>query len=349
MDVEMDFRIAQQDVAAGERLLLDKLWFGGAEPGMTLTVGTNTSLRPYFTTVPGYNTALEFADIAPRNITQSELLTAVGEMFNLAFYTDHALKVVYIEPLEALYEEGNAVDWSNRIDIAAGVEVADTGVGQPQTFELKYLDTDRASHSFNLANDTKLGSWRLRNPLYGTKESTRSLGNSLFTTTLNISDIVGCAPSASIMQVGDAGKEELGLDVAFTPRIVCYKGMRNLPEGESWGAAASRLDSYPYAAFLDEEGVNLCYENRNGTEGLHAYYSPMLQRQCDGQTITLNLRLTTAEIATLFTADGALPSVRSKFRFNIQGESALFRLAKVERWDTESGVVRCSFEREFCD
>lgn len=349
MDVEMDFRIAPQDVAAGETLVLDKFWFGGAEPGMTLTIGTATSLRPYFTTVPGYNAPLDFGDIAPRNITQGELLTALGEMFNLAFYTDRNRKEVHIEPLEELYERGDEVDWSNRVDVVGGVEVADTGVGLPQNIELKYLDTDRASHAFNLENETELGRWTLRNPLYGTKETTRTLGNGLFTTTLNTTDVIGCAPSASIMQVGDMGQEELGLDVAFTPRIVCYKGMRSLPEGESWGAAVARLNSYPYAAFLDDEGVNLCFENRNGTDGLHTRYLPMLQRQCEGQTITLNLYLTTLEIATLFTADGVLPSLRSRFRFKIQGESSLFRLAKVERWDTESSVVRCSFERELCE
>ena len=345
LDVEMDFRIAPRDVSAGEVLELDKFWFGGAEPGMRLTVGTSTSLRPYFTSVPGYNTPLEFKDIAPHDIRQVELLTALGEMFNLAFYTDRPRKEVYIEPLERLYDGGQEIDWSGRIDHLGETTISDVGVDVPQNTILAYIDADLASHQLNIENDTALGSWSFRNPLYGTKDSTRRLGNKLFTTTLNINDIIGSAPSASILQVGDVGTQENDLETAFTPRIVSYKGLRQLPHGESWGSN-SRLGCYPYAAFIDNANTNLCFEDYNGIEGLHHYHLPALLRQRDCRRVTLDLCLTTAEIASLFTADGPLPSLRTRFRFNIQGESQLFRLAKVERWDTEHNIVRCTFEQE---
>ena len=348
VDVEMDFRIAPQDVSAGESLVLDKFWFGGADAGMKIIVGTGTSLRPYFTNVPGYNSNLEFKDVAPRNIRQVELLDALGEMFNLVFYTDRTRKEVHIEPLEAMYEDGEVVDWNSRIDLLSGVVISDLGMDMPQDFVLTYLNTDRASNSFNNEHNTTLGRWSMRNPLYGTKRATRTLGNKLFTTTLNISNTLGCAPSASILQVGDVDSDDDKELCSFTPRIVCYNGLRNLPDGESWGAT-SRLGYYPYAAFLDEDSVNLCFEERNGIEGLNRYYRPMLLRQCDGQLITINLFLSTAEIASLFTSDGTKPSLRSLFRFNILGESSLFRLAKVEQWDTEKNVVQCSFERELRD
>lgn len=345
VDVEMDFRIAPQEVAAGESLVLDKFWFGGAEAGMKLIVGTGTSLRPYFTNVPGYNSSLKFEDVAPRNIRQIELLDALGEMFNLVFYTDHARKEVHIEPLEAFYKEGEVVDWNGRIDTLSGVTISDLGIDRPQNFVLTYLNTDNATNTFNNENKTTLGRWSMRNPLYGTTRSTRTCGNKLFTTTLNIANIIGCAPSASILQVGDIGSGE---GDSFTPRIVCYKGLKELPKGESWGGT-SRLSSYPYATFLDEEDINLCFEERNGIEGLNRYYRPMLLRQSDSHLITLDLHLTTAEMATLFTTDGTKPSLRSRFRFDILGESSLFRLAKVERWDTDNNIIRCSFERELND
>ncbi len=344
IDIEMDFRLLPQDVAAGESLVLDKFWFGGAEPGMLLKVRTNTSLRPYFTSIPGYNTPLEFKSFAPR-IRQVDLLSALGEMFNLAFYTDRARKELHIEPLEALYENAEIVDWSNRIDHLGGVMVADAGLDLPQNVVLAYLDTDTASHEFNNENETTLGKWRFRNPLYGTTDSTKTLGNSLFATTLNISDILLTAPSASIMQVGDRGEDNT-FESSFTPRIVCYRGLRDLPEGETWGANYSRLRYYPYASFVDEESINLCFEDRNGIEGLHRYHQPMLLRQCDSRRITLDMHLTTAEIAHLFTANGTKPSLRTKFRFDIQGESQLFRLVKVKRWDLKSNIVQCTFEQE---
>ena len=344
LDVEMDFRISPRDVAAGETLVLDKFWFGGANPGMKLTIGTGTTLRPYFTSVPGYNEPLEFKDIAPHNIRQIDLLTALGEMFNLAFYTDRQRKELHIEPLEWLYDEDEVVDWSNRIDHLGKIAISDSGIDVAQNTIFAYVDTDLATHKFNLENETTFGEWSFRNPLYGTKDSTKRVGNKLFTTTLNISNIIGSAPSASILQVGDVGDADNDLETAFTPRIVSYKGMRDLPLGESWGAAY-RLDKYPYAAFVDEE-TNLCFDDYNGIEGLHHYHLPTLLRQRDCRRVTLDLYLTTAEIASLFTANGTKPSLRTKFRFNIQGESQLFRLAKIERWNTESNLVRCTFEQE---
>ncbi len=343
IDVEMDFRLSPQDVSAGETLVLDYFRFGGAEQGMQIRLGTATSLRPFFSTVPGYGSPLEFKDIAPRNIRQVDLLSALGDMFNLAFYTDRTRKELLIEPLEELYHDGE-VDWSHRIDRLSEIEISDSGIDLPQTVVLAYLNNDYATQEFNKENETTLGRWEFRNSLYGTKKSTKRLGNRLFSTTLNASNIVGSAPSASIMQVGDIGGEDDNYEVPFTPRIVCYKGMRPLPKGESWGITV-RLDSYPYATFVDES-TNLCFEPRNGIEGLNRYYRPMLQRQQESQLITLKLRLTTAEMATLFTADGRKPSLRTLFRFNIRGESLPFRLAKIEAWDTENNIVQCTFEEE---
>lgn len=347
VDVVLDFRLPPQSVAANEEYLLDKIWFGGAEQGMEITVSNRTTLRPYFTTVPGYGSQLQFADIAPRQVSQIELLTALGEMFNLAFYTDEQHKEVHIEPLEELYGT-EEVDWSNRIDWRHGITLADTGIGRAQNYIFSYRDTDKATNEYNLDNDTLFGSWKYSIPLYGTKESTKQLGNSLFTTTINKIDIVGTAPSASLMVVGDTTTLDAGIDEPFTPHIVCYKGLRALPDGECW-IASEKLDHYPYATFSDGESINLCFEDREGLQGLNRYHTDKLARLCNGQTLTLDLHLTTAEIASLFTADGTIPSLRTRFRFTIQGESSLFRLAKIESWNTDNATLRCTFERELKD
>jgi hypothetical protein len=345
IDVEVDFRLPHQELSAGESFVLDKFWFGGAEAGMKIIVGTKTSLQPYFSDIPGYNAALQFKDIAPRNIRQIDLLTALGEMFNLAFYTDRQSKEVHIEPLEMFYDLSKVIDWSSRIDNKIAISISDTGVDLPQDFVLRYVDADQASRSFNSSNNTTLGRWSFRNPMYGTKDSTKTCGDTLFTTTLNISNILYNAPSASIIQAGVAGGDESDTTSSTALRIVCYKGLKKLPTGEVWNSN-TQLGEYPYAAFIDNEGTNLCFENRNNTEGLHKHYKPMLLRQRDSQNVTINLYLTTAEIASLFTAQGSNPSLRTRFRFNIQGESSLFRLVKIEEWDTNNNSIKCTFERE---
>lgn len=344
VDVVMDLRLPPQSIAAGEQYVIDKVWFGGAEAGMNITVGNGTTLRPYFTTVPGYNSTLHFGDIAPRQIRQADLLVALGEMFNLVFHTDKSRREVYIEPMEEFYEGGEVVEITDRIDLSGGIEIRDAGLDKPQNYHFAYRNGDLASHRFNLENETTLGEWSFRNPLYGTTLSTRELGNKLFATTLNASNTLAFARSASLMQVGDVGHEDLGIDLGFTPRIACYKGLRLLPENEVWIAGnASRY--YPYAAFVDEEGTNLCFEERNNTVGLSRYHLPYLLRQSEGQQITLNITLTTAEAASLLSDEGANLSLRNTFRLAIEGESSLFRIVKVEGWDHEKKTARCTFER----
>lgn len=344
VDVKMDIRIAPQEVAAGESLLLDKFWFKGAEPGMKLTICNGTTLRPYFTTVPGFGSPLEFKDVAPRQIRQVDMLEAVGEMFNLAFYTDRANKEVYIEPLEQFYDDAEAIDITHCIEYGKGLKIADAGLDKPQSHRFAYVEGDVASNRFNNANDTTLGSWRYYNHLYGTKDSVREIGGKLFTTTVNVQDVFSFAPSASIMRVGDVGVADEGIDAPFTPHIVCYKGLRELPEGECW-IANKKLDSYPYATFFDAEDVNLGFEDREGVEGLNRFYKPELMRQEESHRVTLDLHLTTAEMASLFTESGPKPSIRKLFRFDIQGESSLYRIVRVKSWDIAKGRLCCTFER----
>ena len=344
VDVEVDVRFPPQEVAAGNVHLLDKLWIGGAEEGMSITLGLGTTLRPYFTSVAGYGSELTFADIAPRGVSLLTMLGAIGEMFNLVFYTDSRAREVYIEPLEEFYDESQVFDFTSRIDTTQGVSLVDIGIGKPQDTELSYLASDLASQSYNVEFETKLGEWSFRNPLYGTKLSRRTIGNTLFTTSCNISKVVGTAPSASIVRVGDIGADEISADLPFTPHIVCYEGLRPLPDGEWWGAT-TKQGSYPYAAFFDGDTINLCYEDRGGVEGLSRYYKPMLCRERDRQYVSLDLVLSTAEIMDLFTVDDRNTSVRTLFRFSILGESSLFRLSKVSNWDIKSGKIHAIFER----
>ena len=344
VDVVLDVRVPHEEVSAGESIPLDKFWFSGAESGMGMTLGIGTYMRPYFTTVPGYGAQLEFKDVASRQIRQVDLLIALGEMFNLAFYTDRALREVHIEPLEEFYDESEVVDIDERINRKGGIRIADTGLDMAQTHRFAYLEGDVASEKFNRQNDTVLGAWSYYNHLYGTKDSERELGGRIFTTTVNVQNVVSFAPSASIMRVGDKSGSIEGSDAPFTPHIVCYKGVRHLPENECW-IAHQKLDRYPYVAFVDEEDINLGFEDRNGIEGLNRFHKPELMRQEEGQRVTLELYLTTAEVASLFTESGPKPSVRKLFRFGCQGERSLYRIVRVEGWSVDKGCVRCTFER----
>ncbi len=347
VDVVMDLRLPPQDVAAGEYLRLDRIYFSGGDPGMSLTLGVGTTLRPYFTTVPGFGSQLEFKDVAPRHIRQVDLLAELGDMFNLAFFTDRARREVRIEPLEQIYDD-EVVDINSRIDYRGGLLLSDAGLDTPQTHRFIYKESDEASRKFNDEDGTTLGRWSFRNSLYGTKDSVCEKGGNIFTTTINTECVVSFAPSASLMQVGDTGSTDEGMDEPFTPHIVCYKGLRLLPSDESW-VVHTKYNKYPYAAFVDAKGVNLAFEERNGVEGLSRFHKERLRRLEESHRVTLDLYLTAAEMASLLTESGPKPSVRKLFRFDIGGESSLYRIVEVGSWSSETGIVRCTFERVLKD
>ena len=344
--VKLDLRIPPQEVAAGSRLRLDKIWFGGAEEGMRIRIATECRLEPYFSTMPGYGSRLGFKDVAPRNIRFVELLEALATMFNLIFYTDAASKRVYIEPMEDFYEQ-RMVDWSGKIDHTKPISLCDAAIDRPQRYSFGYRAGDAASERYNVQHDTTLGKWRFNIPLYGTNLSEKQMISPLFTTTLNATGLYAAAPSASVMQV-DTSSSKVGAEQNVTPRIVRYLGLRPLPEGELWPATAA--NSYPLAAFLmPEEGVNLCYEDHDDEQGLHRYYDERLRRERDRQRLTLTLQLSPTEINQLFNLEGDYPTMRSLFRLTIDGESSLFRLERVECVESDGSSVECQFLRTTAD
>lgn len=222
------------------------------------------------------------------------------------------------------------------------------GVDQPHWFEWRYKSGDYATEQYNEQRATTLGCWKVENPTYGAKDSTKRVYNPLFTTGVNKCGQYAIAPSASIHQVGDSAAEG-AMDAPFTPHIVQYVGLRPLPKGEQWGYPIN--DSYyPLAAFFFEgdgftEGFSLCYEDRDGVLGLHRYFDKAAERMASRQRLTLTLRLTPAEMCRLLEAEGSFASVRDTFRLDILGESSLYRLESLKSYDYSRQCAECTFIR----
>lgn len=340
--VTVDLRIPPQKFSAGQEFRLDKIWFGGADEGMTLTLGRGTSLRPYFSTVPGYGSTITAADITHRPVRLMELLEALGQMFHLCFITDRERKRLFIAPLDSLYSDV-VYDWSDRIDYSAPITFADAGVGVAERYRLKYRGGDRTSARFNSDNQTELGTWSIESGLYGSLDTTSTSENALFTTGINCDSVYGSAPSASILCVDDEVESEK------PPYIVRWAGLQPLPEGEQWGYPLNE-PRYPHAAFHfagNERvaGSTLCFEDRDRLYGLHHYYDRHFRVLCDRQTLTLRLRLTPFDIEHLLLRDGVTPSIGDTFRLTINRESSLYRLTAIKEYDPESGSTLCHFVR----
>ena len=346
--VIVDLRTPSQEFSAGERCYFNELFISGADPDMSITLNTECSLRPYFSANPGHGSNIAFKDITHNSFWLIDLLDAIRQMFNLVIYTDTRHKRVIIEPMEEFFKGGKVVDWSSRIDTSQPITLSDAGMEAPQWRVLKYTDADKASEQFNAQNNTTLGRWSSENPLYGAVASTRTILNPLFTTGVNKQGYYAIAPSASIMQVGDTIADG-SIDTPFTPHIVIYAGLQPLPEGELWGYPINE-PTYPLAAFHfagTEESApfSLCFEDRDGAEGLHRYYDEAMHREAEREYLTLTMILSPLDIEQLLYRSGTNTSAKTIFRLKVGNESSLFLLESLQEYTPATGRAKCKFIR----
>ena len=342
-EVELVLRTPSEDLSPTSCKRFNEIYFGGAERGMSLTLLRRTTLRPIFTSVLGYGSQVKFADVARHGVKQSVFLSALQQMFNLRFLTDEAHKKVCIEPYDDFYA-GGETDWSDRTDFDDEVVISDTAGDVDEVYTLGYCSGDGTVKRFETAEEERFGRWSREVRLFCSKEGERVVANPMFAPTLNADGGYATAQSALIMQVCDRDVE----DDAVSPRIVRFAGMHPLPEGERWGYPSNGRE-YPLAAFhfagdAAADGFTLCFEDRDGQQGLHAYYDRQLAEEAAGPEVTLSLRLEPNDIADLLAGDDdGTVSVRSLFRIDTGGRTALYMLRSIDGYDPAKRTTRCTF------
>lgn len=347
--VEVRLRTTSEELAAGTKRYFDTVYFYGAEEGMTLTLDKQCSLRPRFLSSVGFGQVVEFEELAQVDGYQITLLEAVSHLFNLRFVTDEGTRTVQIEPYDDFYR-ADPIDWSDCIDFQQPIRLIDRSVELHERRTWCYEAGDGAVKRWEEHTGEHFGSWSSKTAsavaLLGEEEQR----NPLFRPSMLLEGHYQNAPSALLLQVGDRDDaEEDGTN--FTPRIVSLLGMHSLPEGERWGYPAEAAH-YPLAAFHfagDEEmaGVTLCFEDRDGVEGLHRFYDDQLRHECEAGQIELTLRLSPDAYAALFALDNGMGDLRSRFRLSIEEGVCIATLGKIGSYNPETGEVRCLFNR--CD
>lgn len=349
-EVQITVRTSPETVTPTAPKHFRQIAFYGAEEGMSFTLSRRCRLRPCFSSAPGYGAALTFADVARHEIRQAELLRALAHLFDLRFHTDEQLKRVYIEPACDFYDTTTAWEWSDRILGDTPIEGADRALEIHERQTWGYRDGDGAVARYDAAHDTRFGRWSRTTTSKAAKEGEEVSLNGLFAPTLCRTDVYVNAPSAPILCVGDRDDAAVDDATALTPRIVRWMGLHDLPAGERWGYPLDEA-RYPLAAFHfagDDRtaGFTLCFEDRDGLEGLHRFRDARAAAEDDRQRVTLRLRIAPDEYAALFRFDGeAHPTIRSRFRFGFAGGTSLFTLRAVETYDPREGVARCTFDR----
>ena len=346
-EVELTLRTPAEEMTASSTRYFDTIYFDGADPGMSLTLLPGTTLRPIFTSAIGYGSHLTFEDIAQLRVRQATLLDAVRQMFNLRFYTDEQRKVVYIEPYNDFVLRDECFDWSDRIDFGQPIFIEELFREMHERRVVGYKDGDEEVRHYNSECDTVLGEWTFDTSLWGTIQGDEQLRNPLFQPTLSLTGGYANAESAQVMQFGSEEEQaESGNTVA---RIVRFIGMHPLPDGERWGYPYSGQD-YPLAAFHfagDEhrEGFSLCFEDRDGCKGLHAYYDRQFAEEMTGRKLSVSMHVFPDEYSNLFRVVEGAPSIRSTFMLKINGVEQMYRLHAIESYDAKRAMAKCVFSQ----
>lgn len=347
-DVSFTLRTAPETVGPTQPKRFRHIYFYGAEPDMGFTLKRGSSLRPCFSARPGYGSTLGWSDVTHHGIRQSELLDAVIHLFNWRIFTDEAQRKVCIEPAAEFYAQDQPVDWSHKQLTATESVLIESDLEQHASRRYGYRDEDGCVRRWNNETGSRFGEWQALSPSMATLQGEEALLNPLLAPTLNHTGVVGRAPSASVPIVGDRDDSEAAENFQFTPRLVRYLGQHTLPAGECWGSPAPE-GCYPLAAFHfagDEqfEGFTLCFEDRDGLQGLHRFYDQEEAVLARGRRLTLSLWLPPEEVEALqhrSTEEQAGPD--ALFRLRIDGEAVRGRLDALEHYDFASQTARCRF------
>ncbi len=348
VEVSVTLRSAPERITPSQPKYFDQIYFGGAEQGMKLTLGQQVRIRPVFSAYPCEGTTVSFADVAAHPINGLDLINALKQLFNLRFYTDELERVVYIEPRDRFYRNDTIVDWRGRIDLSQPVRIEEAGVSMARTITLQYADGDGATARLNVQEGGKFGRWQVQlGNLFAQKEET-IYENPLFCPTLNQSGDYPDAPSASLPQVGNREQEtETALELNFPAKIVRYVGLVALPQSERWGWPSFGSE-YPLSAFHLPGEYTLCFEDRDGMEGLHRFYDSDITLYDESRRVVALVRVRHAEIEALLRPNALRRDFRALFRLDLQGEEALFRLEEVSEYDPVRGIAKCIFIKECC-
>lgn len=339
--VEFTLRTPYNHYSPTSPKLFNEIYFEGAEQGQRLTLHAGCSITPVFGGVAGYGDKITLEDISNYDISQAQMLDAVAHMFNLCIYTHRPSKSIIIEPYDDFFS-GDIVDWRGR-QRHDNERYEESVVHSFMLTELGYQNPDGAvGYCYGDSQET-FGSLYYGVESYAAKQSLQRLINPLFHPTASFQNSVGTAPSAEILTVGD--REVVSQQKEVLPRIILYHGLIDLPTGECWPSPYCTT-AYPYAAFHSATvGQTLCFEDRDGVEGLHRFYDNQLKELATRQMLTTDIYLPPEQYVQLYDPYTAGANIRSRFRLNIEGSSSLFRLDAIENYDPVRYIARCRFQR----
>ncbi len=326
VEVEVRLRSAPESYSPSSPMEFEFQLLQGATEGAEFTLHADSSLRPYFSYYPGYNSTVTFEDLAQHSYTALELLSAVQHLFNLRFLTDESSKRVLIESFDEFYS-GELRDWSDRVVEGETIEFSDWAHSTHRSIKYGYQQTDGVVQRMGESDNAYFGEWNCTIDSYAAASTSLTLLNPFLCASTSDED--------GVMVVGDRDDYESVDSLNFSPRIARYFEMREVEE-ENY--------SIPYIAFHDaDQEFTLCFEDRDSVSGLNRHYLREMELLERGQLLGITLKISAYDYSNLLSVDGLGASCRDTFYFELSGESFRTILYSIESYDPQQGVARCLF------
>ena len=252
-------------------------------------------------------------EVIPNNITLIDVINDFTRMFNIYYWTDVKTKTIYLEPRDNFFEsKTNALDWTNKLDIAKGYEV-DYISSYKRNVEFKYKD---------LNNDEWLKKWQDVNKRTYARynhvlpdrfaEGTNTVELGLFSASYahnayEVTPITGTSFNANLGAVtlkiwneyllgGNIPSERI---TSYNPKIYLFNN--GVQTGREINIFNNTTTTIPYGIFETYNNttsdINLSF---TGADGLFStYYSKMFKNIEEGGRLVAYLNLTNTDIDNL--------------------------------------------------
>lgn len=335
-ELGVTFRSKPEVCAPDDPKYFDLFYFGGAEEGMKMSLLAGSSVRPILYPHPVMGDEIGWGDVADYPFSGLDLLGAIRELFDLQIYTDPLARKVCIEPRRNFCDPNVVVDLSERIDTSQPIVVEELGANHPKRLVLRYRSGDRAVERLVAERGEPYGEWSAEVESIFASEGANLITNRLFTASVATLGCVSEAPSASLVVTGDSASEvpRCVAQLNFLPKIVSYRGLQSLPDGERWSYPQGVEGEYPLAVFFDDgtmggEAVSLLFEERGGVEGLAQWWRGRVEALNHSRRISLHIELRPEEIEQIVVPNSTKHDFRAHYLLTIDGERVLCRMEEI--------------------
>ena len=279
-----------------------------------------------------------------------ELLLTLQEMFDLHIQTNPKQRTVRIEPRGEFWEGAEIVDLAGRIDLSEPIVVEELGDDQKRTLRLAYRSGDKAVEEWEEQSGEKWGEWSATIDNLFAEEGTRDLESRLFTASLSEKGAVATAPSVSLIiaQPSDSSAPRCIQRLNFPTKIVSLRGAYKHQTGESFGFPQKSDKVYPLVTFFDDgtlggEPRSLLFEDRDGVEGVHRWWSDRLDELNHSHRITARVFFAPEDIERFVTPSWLGRNFDSLYMLSVEGERVLCRLEKICAYNPNEQSTKAVF------